>query len=167
VTDLAGAVRQLLLYTMWADRSCLKAVEGVRGEDLARETGTSFGSMLGTLAHILCAQRIWLARFEGKALDPVPAVSDYPDGATLTAAWGEVAAEVGFLIAALTGEQLHFEITWTNSQGITSTRPLWQAIIQLVNHSTYHRGQVVSLMRQLGYPPPTTDFIYFLREQTT
>jgi uncharacterized damage-inducible protein DinB len=165
MTELVAAVRQLLLYTLWADRICLKAVEEVAPEDLERDTGTSFGSLLGTLAHMLGAQRIWLARFEGKATDRVPGLADFPDRDALGAGWAETSAELGFFLAALTAGQVQSEITWTNSRGETFTRPLWQPVLHLVNHSTYHRGQVVSLLRQLGYDPPSTDLVYFLLEQ--
>jgi uncharacterized damage-inducible protein DinB len=165
MTGLAASARQLLLYTLWADRICLKALEQVAAEDLVRDTGTSFGSLLGTLAHILGSQRVWLARFEGKILSRVPDLTDFPDWETLTAAWGETSAELGFFLASLTAEQVSADLSWTNLQGVSYTRPLWEPVLHLVNHSTYHRGQVVSQLRQLGYQPPSTDLIYFLIDQ--
>jgi uncharacterized damage-inducible protein DinB len=165
MTGLVATVRQLLLYTMWADRICLKALEEVDAEDLARDTGTSFGSLLGTLSHILGSERLWLARFEGKILARVPDLTDFPDWETLTAAWNETSAELGFFLASLTAEQVSADLTWTSTQGVSYTRPLWQPVLHLVNHSTYHRGQVVSQLRQLGYEPPSTDMIYFLIDQ--
>src|SRR5579864_7287962 len=119
MTGLAAAARQLLLYTLWADRICLKALEQVDAEDLTRDTGTSFGSLLGTLAHILASQRLWLARFEGKAIDRVPDVSAFPDWETLTAAWGETSAELGFFLASLSADQVTADLTWTSTQGVT------------------------------------------------
>jgi uncharacterized damage-inducible protein DinB len=166
MTGLVATVRQLLLYTLWADRICLKAIEEVDAADLARSTGSSFGSLLGTLAHILVAQRLWLARFEGKALERLPEIADFPDWERLTAAWAETSAELGFFLAALTAEQVGAELAWTSTEGVTYSRPLWQPVLHLVNHTTYHRGQVVSQLRQLGYEPPSTDLIYFLIDQT-
>ncbi len=165
MTGLVGTVRQLLLYTLWADRVCLKALEAVDAEDLARPTGSSFDSLLATLAHILAAQRLWLARFEGKTLERLPEVADFPDWERLTAAWSETSAELGFFLAALTADQASADLTWTSSEGVTYRRPLWQPVLHLVNHSTYHRGQVVSQLRQLGYQAPSTDLIYFLIDQ--
>jgi uncharacterized damage-inducible protein DinB len=165
MTGLVGTVRQLLLYTLWADRVCLNAIEQVEPEDLTRDTGTSFGSLLGTLAHILGSQRLWLARFEGKACDRGSDLAAFPDWATLTAAWGETSAELGFFLASLTGDQVIADLTWTSMEGVTYTRPLWQPVLHLVNHGTYHRGQVVAQLRQLGYEPPSTDMIYFLIDQ--
>ncbi|HVT57877.1 MAG TPA: DinB family protein [Thermoanaerobaculia bacterium] len=160
-------LRHLLLYTMWADRICLKALEAVRPEDLRRETGTSFGSLLGTLIHQLGGERLWLARCAGKALDRLLAVDEFADLEALTAAWGETSAELGFFLASLTGEQAESPITWTSTEGSVHTRPLWELLAHLVNHSTYHRGQAMSLLRQLGYVPPSTDLIYFLLDQAT
>jgi uncharacterized damage-inducible protein DinB len=173
MTELAGVARQLLLYTLWADRISLKAVEAVSVEDLERDTGTSFGSLLATLAHMLAAQRVWLARFEGKGLPDRPATGNAADWAaelgtdwgTLSAAWIETSAELGFFIASLSGDQVSADITWTSARGETHTLPLWQPVLQLVNHATYHRGQVISLLRQMGYEPPSTDLLTFLLEQ--
>jgi uncharacterized damage-inducible protein DinB len=162
---LVGTVRQLLLYTLWADRICLKALEEVSGEDLARSTGTSFGSLLGTLAHMLQSQRLWLARFEGKTLERPFDTGEFTDWQSLVAAWSETSAELGFFLAALTEDQLLSEIHWTGSMSGPHARPLWQPLLHLVNHASYHRGQVVSLMRQMGYVPPSTDLIVFLLEQ--
>jgi uncharacterized damage-inducible protein DinB len=155
---LLTQTRQLLLYTLWADRVCLDAARGIPLEALTREAGVSFGSLLGTLTHILRSQRRWLARLTGQAL---PDSVDFPDLETLAAGWSETAAQMEFFLAALTEDQLAAEITWEDPEIGAVTRPLWQPVSHMVNHSTYHRGQVTSLLRQLGYQPPKTDLIYF------
>jgi len=159
--DLSSTARDLLVYTLWADRRLLKAVEEVRPEDLVRDTGSSFPSLLATFAHVLGAQRIWLARFAGRALDRVPGVGDFPDLPALVAGFAETQAEMEFFLAAVNDDQLKSEIHYANSRGETFSRPLWQPVLQLVNHSTYHRGQLVTMLRQMGYAAPQTDLIYF------
>lgn len=158
---LLAQTRQLLLYTLWADRLVRSAVREVRPEDLTREAGVAFGSLLGTLVHILGSQRLWLSRFTGQAAPPRPTVGDLPDFLSLAIAWEETAAELEFFLASLTEEQLAADITWTSLEGQTYTRPLWQPVFHMVNRTTYHRGQAASLLRQLGYQPPTTDMIHF------
>ncbi|HEY0511385.1 MAG TPA: DinB family protein [Thermoanaerobaculia bacterium] len=155
---LLTQTRQLLLYMLWADRVCLEAAGGVPLEALTRDAGVSFGSLQGTLAHILGSERRWLARFTGQAL-PDPA--DFPDLEALAAGWSETAAQLEFFLASLTEDQLAAEITWEDTEIGAVTRPLWQPVTHMVNHSTYHRGQAVSLLRQLGYQPPATDLIQF------
>jgi len=75
---LLTQTRQLLLFTLWADRVMLDAARGVSPEHLTRDAGVSFGSMLGTLSHILGSQRRWLARFLGQqAAAGDPAFADF------------------------------------------------------------------------------------------
>jgi len=161
----AAVVRDLLLYMLWADRHMLRAVREVRPADLTRDTGTSFGSLLGTMAHMVGSQRMWLSRFSGRPLDHVPTAADFPDLLSWIHGWEETASEVEAFLAGLTPEQLAAPVTWTTTTGETHTRPLWQPVIHLVNHTTYHRGQVASLLRQMGYQPPATDLIHFFIER--
>ena len=163
--DLSSTARDLLIYTLWADRRLLKAAAEVRPEDLVRDTGSSFPSLLATFAHILGAQRVWLARFAGRALDRVPGLDDFPSFAALVAGFEETAAEMEFFLAALNDEQLKAEIAWTNTRGESYALPLWQPVLQLVNHSSYHRGQLVTMLRQMGYAAPQTDLSYFFIER--
>jgi uncharacterized damage-inducible protein DinB len=160
----AAVVRELLLHMLWADRLMLKAVREVSPEDLTRDAGISFGSLLGTMVHMLGSQRLWLSRFSGHPIERRPELADFPDLPSWIHGWEETASGIEAFLAALTAEQLAAVITWVDTEGPVHTRPLWQPVIHMVNHNTYHRGQVVSLMRQLGYEPPQTDLIhYFLR----
>lgn len=159
--ELRQTIRELLTYTIWADRQVLEALAAVGADDLTRETGTSFGSMLGTMAHILGSEQIWLARFLGAPLERVPSERDYADLPSLAAGFTDFWPQLEVFLASLDDEQVRAEVTWTNSRGETHTAPMHRALVHFANHSTYHRGQVVSLLRQLGHEPPTTDFIYW------
>jgi uncharacterized damage-inducible protein DinB len=157
-------MQEQLLYMLWADRMMLKAVREVTPEDLTRDAGVSFGSVLGTMVHILGSQRLWLSRFAGRQVERRPGLQDFPDLPAWIQGWEETASEVEAFLAALTDEQLAAGITWEDSEIGAVTRPLWQPIAHMVNHATYHRGQITSLLRQLGYAPPKTDLIfYFLK----
>jgi uncharacterized damage-inducible protein DinB len=159
---LLTQTRQLLLYTLWADGVVLDAAREVSLEHLTRNAGVSFGSLLGTLSHTLGSQRRWLARFVGQGAAQQDAGDpSFADLEGLVAGWGETASQLEFFLASLTEEQLEAEVTWGSTKGSVNARPLWQPIAHMVNHSTYHRGQVVSLLRQLGYQPPKTDLIHF------
>ncbi|QQR72770.1 MAG: DinB family protein [Holophagales bacterium] len=161
MSDLLRSVRELLAYTIWADRTLLEALRGVSVEDLTRESGTSFGSLAGTMAHILAAEQRWLARFLGGPEPETLPAEAFADRLQLALAFEEIWSQLEFFIASLTAEQLAAELTWTDSAGRSQTRTLRKAVFHLVNHSTYHRGQAVSLLRQLGYVPPATDLIHF------
>lgn len=163
----AGAARELLLYMLWADRLVLAAVREVDPENLKREAGVSFGSLLGTMVHSVGVQRLWLSRLSGNPLDRAPSLDDYPDLQAWIHGWEETASGLEAFLAALTDEQLASPLTWTNLRGETFTQPLWQAVLHLVNHTTYHRGQVVSLLRQMGHAAPSTDLVYYFTERAS
>jgi uncharacterized damage-inducible protein DinB len=161
----AAAARDLLLYMLWADRTILRSVREVSPEDLRRDAGISFGSLFGTMVHTLGSQRRWLARFLGQSPAHIPAPDEFSDLIAWIHAWEETASEIEAFLAALTDEQLAASVTWVDTEGATFTRPLWQPVLHLVNHTSYHRGQMVSLLRQMGYQPPSTDLIRYLLER--
>jgi uncharacterized damage-inducible protein DinB len=161
MSDLLRSIRELLAYTIWADRAILDALREVRAEDVTRDTGTSFGSILGTLVHMLGTEQLWLSRVLGNPLTTLPSPEQFPDRLSLALGFEELWPQLEFYMASLADEQLATELTWINLAGETHTRPLRTAILHFVNHSTYHRGQVASMLRQMGYSPPATDFVYF------
>ena len=160
-TGLVHAIRGLLAYTIWADRQVLEALAEVPSEDLARETGSSFGSILGTMGHILGAEQVWLARFVGAPLDQLPSAADYPDLPSLAAGFTEFWPQLEVFLASLTDEQIAQDFAWVNFKGESHTAPYRQVLLHFVNHATYHRGQVTALVRQLGHAPPSTDLCYW------
>ena len=87
MSSLLQAVRGLIAYTIWSDRTVLEALRGVRPEDLTRETGTSFGSVLGTMAHILGSEQLWLSRFLSIPLPHPPRIDDFPTLEALAAGY--------------------------------------------------------------------------------
>lgn len=161
MSRMVQAIRGLLGYTMWADRTVLEALKNVSQEDLTRETGTSFGSLLGTMAHILGSEQLWLSRFLGVPLAQLPGIQDFADGDALAASFEDFWPQLEFFLASLTDEQVDQEFVWTNLRGETHSVVLRQVLLHFVNHATYHRGQVVSLLRQLGHEPPHTDLVYY------
>jgi uncharacterized damage-inducible protein DinB len=68
-------------------------------------------------------------------------------------------------VAPLTPEDLQRILRYKSFAGDEFSNPLWQSLHQLTNHGSYHRGQVVTLLRQLGVKPASTDLIDFYREQ--
>ena len=165
MNTLLSAGRPLLLYTVWADRMFLAALREVAPEDLARETGTSFSSLLGTMGHVLGVERVWLSRFVGNPLH-LPDLVSYGDFSALESGFQEFWPEFEAYMAALKPEDLEQPITWTNTLGVTRTLVLAGLLLHFVNHSTYHRGQLVTLLRQLGYAAPGTDLVYYLADRS-
>ena len=159
MSDLPQVARALLAYTIWADREHLEALAALPEEHLTVPTGTSFGSLLGTIAHVLGSEQVWLARFVGAPLESYPDEGAFADLAAVRAGFEELWPQMGFFLAGLQEPQLAVELEWTSRGGNPYRRPLWQALVHMSHHSGYHRGQLTTMMRQLGHRPPASDLI--------
>jgi len=152
-------------YNAWANQKMLDSLKPVTTDEFTRTMAGSFASMRDTLVHILGAECIWLARFKEQ---PSPSLFDsaiFPDVAALGERWLQVEAETNDYIRTLTESDLTKVLHYTNIKGHSYSLPRWQALHHGANHSTYHRGQVVTLLRQLGHPARETDMLYFYLER--
>jgi uncharacterized damage-inducible protein DinB len=158
-------IRLLYAYNRWANARTLAAVTGLTAEQLTRDLRTSHRSVFGTLAHILWSEWRWLGRWLAPApvLGPDPLVCE--DLAGLQACWRELERVQQDFVDRVTDTGLIGPITYENPPGTPWTYPLEQMLQHVVNHSTYHRGQVTTLVRQLGAVPMPTDFLVFMDER--
>lgn len=161
MTELLSTLRSLLAYTMWADRQVLESLAEVPPEDLNRDTGSSFGSLLATMAHILGSEQVWLSRFVGAPLERLPSANEYADLPSLAAGFVDFWPQLEVFLASLSEAQLAAPFDWVNFKGESHRAPFQQVVVHFANHATYHRGQVASMMRQLGHHPPGTDLVYW------
>ncbi len=159
----AAEVRELFAYNAWANRHCFAALAALPGEPYFRDLKSSHGGLHGTLCHIVWAEELWLNRWLGK---PHPAVPQGRDLTTLEAArvrWEAVEAERAALLAGFTDARLDDSIEVRPSTGGAYRHSFREVFRHAIDHSTYHRGQLVTLLRQLGVTPPNTGLILFYR----
>jgi uncharacterized damage-inducible protein DinB len=152
-------VSSLVAYNNWANTRLLRAVAAVDAKERERDLRASFGSLHGTLIHMLWGEHGWLRFWQEGAHVLPPAAGDYPDFASLLSAWTHHEREYEDYLHALMQADLDGPRTLN---GITYR--LGELVQHALNHSTFHRGQVVLLLRQLGYVPPSTDYDEFLAE---
>ncbi len=154
-------VRELYAYNRWADRRTLAAAERLTPEQLTRDCHSSFRSVRDTLAHILGAEWIWLERWHGRSPRALLSAGEFPTVGALRERWAEVEAGQQAFLAALTEGVLRQRIAYINTKGERLEYALWQMLVHVVNHSTYHRGQVTTMLRQIGGAPAATDLLDF------
>ncbi len=152
-------------YNRWMNETLYAVAAKLSGEERRRDLGAFFRSVHRTLNHLLLADRIWLARF---GVVPAPKVSGladelYDDFETLRAERAKTDADLERWVTTLTVDALTAPITYKNMRGQEATHPLWFAVSHLFNHQTHHRGQVTTLLMQLGHDPGLTDMIAMLR----
>lgn len=148
-------------YTLWASLRLLDAAGRLTDDELRRDLGVSHGSVLGTLQHIYYADRVWLARLEGRTLpafmDPEPG----PDVAALKEHWPVVIKGLRDFAELAPEELLEGPLTFQRLNGDKYSLTHWKVLLHVVNHATLHRGQVMGMLRQLGHVPPGTDYLFF------
>jgi len=155
-------VRQLYRYNKWANLTVLKSVAPLTNEELTRHLGGSFPSVRDTLVHIMAAEWIWLRRWKGVSPRALFEASEFPDLDAVKGKWSEIEMEQTDFIEELTNESLKQTITYVNTRDQTWQYPLGSLLQHLVNHSSYHRGQIANFLRQLGAQPAATDFLIYL-----
>jgi uncharacterized damage-inducible protein DinB len=160
-------IQLLFDYNDWANRRSLSAAEKLSGEQFLKPLGNSFSSVRDTLAHIYGAEVVWLERFHGRSPSSLPSVADFADFATLHDQWTNHAQHLIAFVRGLTQSDLDREMEYKTLKFGIYRNPLWQSMQHLVNHGTYHRGQVTTLLRQLGAQPILTDLMHFYRERAT
>ena len=108
---------------------------------------------------------LWLERFNGRSLRRVPWSDDTQSLPAIRERWKNVEEDMRAYLATLKSEALNVPLTYQNFKGETWTYTLWQCLVHLVNHGTYHRGQVTMAVRQLGITPPGIDFLAYYDKQ--
>jgi uncharacterized damage-inducible protein DinB len=153
----------LLNYHYWARDRVLDAVAPLTPEQFTRDLGNSFPSVRDTLAHNIGAEAIWLARWQGAAPAGLPH-EGFTDLSAIRAEWSRMEGQIrGFLRDV--GPDVARVYTYTMFDGKTASQPFWQMLQHVVNHASYHRGQVTTMLRQLGAQPgKSMDMSVFYRE---
>lgn len=150
---------ELYRYNYWARDRQLEACAALSQEEFVRPMGNSFGSVRDTLVHLLQVEWIWLERWNGRAPKVWPSGAEYKDLEKVTEGWKRVEAGMWEFLGRVTEQELRGDITYVNFKGRTWTYKLWRAMLHVVNHQSYHRGQVTTLLRQLGKPAPEVDYL--------
>jgi uncharacterized damage-inducible protein DinB len=157
---------QLYDYNAWANRRTLEACAPLTDEQFARDLGGGFASVRDTLLHIMLVEWVWPERWHGRSPDKIPSVAnEFLSVQSLHARWREIERDLLRYIAELKPHDLERIVHHKNLSGVPQAQPLWQMMQHLVNHGSYHRGQVSLKLRQLGAKPNGTDLIAFYRER--
>ena len=148
-------------YTCWANGLVVDAVEKLTAEQFVRPMGSSFASVRDTLVHAMWAEWVWLERWEGRSSREVFDPQAFPTLASIRERWTEIETRRQGLIAGMRAGAEARRVSYVNRLGERWEYPLGQMMQHVVIHSAYHRGQVVTLLRQLGASAPTTDYLVY------
>jgi uncharacterized damage-inducible protein DinB len=158
-------IRLLYDFNAWANHRTIDACAALAPEQFTRDLASSFRSVRDTLAHIYGAQWIWLERWHGRIPAALPSAADFPDLESVRRRFIEIDRNLVDFAASLNADDLHRVVQFKTMAGTAHAQPLWQMLQHVANHSTYHRGQVTTLLRQLGAKATSTDLLAFYRER--
>lgn len=149
-------------YNKWANARMLDAASKLTSEQFLADLQSSHRSVRDTLAHTLAAEWIWLERWKGTSPKALIAATDFPTLESVRERWTQVENDYTEFFSGLSDEALATVIAYTNTKGERWEYPLGSMIQHLMNHSTYHRGQVTTMLRQLGAQVIPVDLLVFM-----
>ncbi len=155
-------IAKLFAYTRWASEKALDSVEPLTEEEFRKPVGGSFGSVHGTLAHLYGADSVWFERWNGRSPRAMPDPESVPTVAALRREWSRIQEQQRKFVEKLTPERIGGELRYEGFDGKPFRRVFGDALVHLVNHGTYHRGQVATLLRQLGKKAIPTDYLRYV-----
>jgi uncharacterized damage-inducible protein DinB len=160
-------LRRMARYNAWANRRLYEACAQLAEAEYRRPRLAFFGSIHGTLNHLLVADRIWLARIEGKE-NPQVRLDDQPceSLAELREARGIEDARMSELVDGYAEDDLERSVRYRLiTRPEEAETPLHVCWLHLFNHQTHHRGQVHDQLSQTDVAPPPLDLIFYLRRE--
>lgn len=155
--------QKLFAYHQWASQKVLQLVED-SGEEYYTKIGeNSFPSIRETIAHVIGVEKMWFKRMNGVKSPEF----EHFDVDTVEKAKNALLllhAEMELYFASLSAVSWQEELDYRNMKGDEFRHSREEMLFTVVNHASYHRGQITSLLRQFGKTGIPLDYIYFQKE---
>ena len=157
-------LRTLLDYHYWARDRMFEALDPLTPDQVSRDMGSSFKSIHDTVSHLYAAEHEWYARWHGDSPSALLTGTAFPDLASVRRAWSEHESKMRAFLEELGEGGINRVMEFKMLTGHASSSPFWPMLQHIVNHASYHRGQVTTMLRQLGaQPAKSLDMIAFYR----
>ena len=151
-------------YNAWQNSQLSEIVDVMDPADLHRERGAFFGSIMGTLSHLVWGDLVWISRFGGGASpgSGIPDSRDYVDSHhDWAVARATTDARIRLWADGVQDADILSDLTWfSGALGREVSRPAADCIVHMFNHQTHHRGQIHAMMTAAGMNAPVSDLIF-------
>lgn len=152
-------------FNFWANKRISSALRPLNEEILNTELNSSFRTVKLTVLHISDAEQIWTERLNGISPKYWPSADFIGNGSEAVEMLINSSVRLNDTVKQLSPEFINSEINFNDMKGNPHKAKVYDIIQHAVNHSTFHRGQVVTMLRELGIKSlPSTDYITFTRE---
>lgn len=158
-------VRDLYAFNRWANARMRGALARLSDDEFRRDMKSSFPSVRDTVLHVMTSEWVWLARWLGTSPKSMPEEWQAYGLADIEREWDALEAAQRAFVERLSDSDLDRTVHYVNFRGESWQNELWQLLRHMVNHSTYHRGQVTTMLRQLGHDAVGNDLVLYFRQQ--
>ena len=157
-----GYVRSMARYNAWQNRQLTDALKDVSDADLRKDRGAFFGSIMGTLNHLLWGDTIWMSRFVASIQKPSGGVADSVAFTPTFAVWSadrfRMDGAIRMWADTMSSLELKGQLSWfSGALGRDVRKPVALCVTHMFNHQTHHRGQVHAMMTAMGVQAPVSD----------
>ena len=156
----------LYAYNRWANERVAESCAGLTVEEYARAIGGGWPCVRDTLVHIASGTQAWRERFAGNSPSRLLTGADIPELAGAVRLLEDADAAMERFVAETPEDARRQVLAYVNLQGATKRVPYWAVFRHVVNHATYHRGQISAMIRSLGHDPKPTDLVFWAILQT-
>lgn len=162
-------VRQMARYNAWQNKQLAAIVHAVDQDVLSMDRGAFFGSIHGTLNHLLWGDTIWMSRFDPSVDLPVGGIAESVTLTPTISVWGaerfRIDGKIRFWAQGLRNLDLTQDLTWySGAAEMQITKPLALCVMHFFNHQTHHRGQVHAMLTAAGQEAPVSDLFLMPEE---
>lgn len=157
-------LKQYAAYNLWANQKLIDVVNALTEEQVNRDINSSFNSIYKTMLHAWVAESIWWLRLQAVPPESSPALTFNGTAAELCS---NIAGQSGIWrdwVNAASDDELQQELSYQNIAKENYRQPVYQIVLHVFNHGSYHRGQLITMLRQAGVEKlPSTDFTTYTR----
>lgn len=156
---------ELAQYNIWANDIVVEWLQQISEQQWNADITSSFNSIALTCIHIAGAEKVWYERWINKS-SPVFLFNEFNGSKNeLIAIWKQASQNIHEFIQTIEDEKLNNLFTFKRLNGEYNEMLYWQSFAHVINHSTYHRGQLVTMFRQVGFANvSSTDYLTYTRK---
>ena len=159
-------LQTMIDYHYWARDRVFDAISALTPEQYAKDLGSSFKAIRDTATHTYAAEWAWYQRWHGTSPTALITPDQFADAAALKAAWVGHERKMRAFVDGLSDADVDRLIEYKLFSGAAGASPIGQMVQHVVNHASYHRGQITTMLRQLGAKPAKSmDMIAYFRER--
>lgn len=155
---------QLADYNIWANNIVCGWLGNISDEQWKQHITSSFNSIYETVLHIAASEKVWVERLKKFTQHELLINTFHGSKEKLIKIWKDESISFEKFIEDFPNDSLNEKLAFKNTKGIPHNQPYWQLFAHIINHTTYHRGQLVTMLREVGYTDlDSTDMTTYFR----